>query len=189
VDDAQTARPQCALAIEEEVVRLYEEHSGGLFRYAFVLARNREASQDAVQEAFLRYFIERSGGRSVERPKAWLFLVLRNLVLDALKASSLRKSVDLSALGDYADANQNPESGYQLAEISRCMWELLSPRELECVRLRAEGLRYDEVAEVLGLRSGTVGALLARVQKKMRKAAGALDRRCMLAQSEIPHAP
>ena len=46
----------------------------------------------------------------------------------------------------------------------------LSPREMECVRLRAEDLRYEEIAVVLGLQAGTVGALLARAHGKIRKA-------------------
>jgi DNA-directed RNA polymerase specialized sigma24 family protein len=41
---------------------------------------------------------------------------------------------------------------------------------MECVRLRAEDLRYEEIAVVLGLHSGTVGALLARAHGKIRKA-------------------
>lgn len=180
----------CADAIEQEVVWLYRENAAGLFRYAFVLARNREAAQDAVQEAFLRYFIERSGSRPVERPRAWLFQVLRNFLLDGLKASSARKEVGLEAARRWADARQDPESGYRLAELSRRLWELLSPREFECLRLRVEGLRYDEIAEVLSLRSGTVGALLARVQKKIRRAAGSAPAHpCLLAERELPYAP
>jgi DNA-directed RNA polymerase specialized sigma24 family protein len=46
----------------------------------------------------------------------------------------------------------------------------LSPGESECVRLRAEGLRYEEIAGVLSMRTGTVGALLARAHKKIRQA-------------------
>jgi predicted DNA-binding protein (UPF0251 family) len=46
----------------------------------------------------------------------------------------------------------------------------LSPREMECVRLRTEDLRYEEIARVLGLQTGTVGALLARAHGKIRKA-------------------
>jgi DNA-binding CsgD family transcriptional regulator len=49
----------------------------------------------------------------------------------------------------------------------------LSPREMECVRLRAENLRYEEIAVVLGLHAGTVGALLARAHGKIRKAVSA----------------
>jgi RNA polymerase sigma-70 factor (ECF subfamily) len=180
----------CAHAIEQEVICLYRENAAGLFRYAFVLARNREAAQDAVQETFLRYFIERSGGRAVERPRAWLFQVLRNFLLDGLKASSARKEVGLEAARKWADSRPDPESGYRLAEMSRRLWELLSPRELECLRLRVEGLRYEEIAEVLSLRSGTVGALLARVQKKIRKAVGSASAHpCLLTERELPYAP
>jgi DNA-directed RNA polymerase specialized sigma24 family protein len=48
----------------------------------------------------------------------------------------------------------------------------LSPREIECIRLRTEDLSYEEIAGVLGLRPGTVGALLARAHGKIRKAVG-----------------
>ena len=48
----------------------------------------------------------------------------------------------------------------------------LSARELECVRLRTEDLSYQEIAAVLGLQAGTVGALLARAHGKIRKAVG-----------------
>jgi DNA-directed RNA polymerase specialized sigma24 family protein len=53
--------------------------------------------------------------------------------------------------------------------VSRCkMLRRLAPRELECVRLRAEGLNDAEIAEVLSIRSGTVGALLSRALGKCR---------------------
>jgi DNA-directed RNA polymerase specialized sigma24 family protein len=56
--------------------------------------------------------------------------------------------------------------------MARDLARALAPRELECVRLRAEGLSYDEIAEVLDLRQGTVGATLARAHKKVRRALG-----------------
>lgn len=179
----------CADRIEQEVIQLYRENAAGLFRYGIVLVKNREAAQDAVQEAFLRYFLARSGRQPVERPKAWLFQVVRNFLLDALKSSSARKEVGLDAVGRWADTRQDPETEYRFAEMSRRLWALLSPRELECFRLRAEGLSYDEIAAVLSLRSGTVGALLARVQKKMREESGTPVRAGILAEREVPHAP
>jgi RNA polymerase sigma-70 factor (ECF subfamily) len=192
VTEPNSAPPQvtCADPLGEELVRLYQDNSAGLFRYAFLLARNREAAQDAVQEVFLRYFVERRGPRPIERPRAWLFQVLRNLLLDARKASRTRLEVDLALAGQSADARSNPETDYRFAELSRRLWELLSPRELECLRLRAEGLRYEEIAAVLDVRSGTVGALLARVQKKVRQAAVLNSGRSnMVAGTEAPYAP
>ncbi|HEY1495890.1 MAG TPA: sigma factor-like helix-turn-helix DNA-binding protein, partial [Candidatus Solibacter sp.] len=38
--------------------------------------------------------------------------------------------------------------------------------------LRAEGLSYEEMAAALGIRSGTVGALLARVRRKLLDVTG-----------------
>ena len=179
----------CAETTEREIILLYRENAAGLFRYGVVLARNREAAQDAVQEAFLRYFIARNGGQEVERPKAWLFQVVRNLLLDSLKASTKRREVGLEAACGRADARPDPESEYRLAEMSRRDWGLLSPRELECFRLRAEGLRYQEIAEVLVLRPGTVGALLARVQKKIREEHEGSRRAAVFVERELPHAP
>jgi RNA polymerase sigma-70 factor (ECF subfamily) len=175
--------------MEQEVIRLYRENAAGLFRYGVVLARNREAAQDAVQESFLRYFIARSSGQPMERPKAWLFQVLRNLLLDAMKASNTRKEVGLEAVRSRADARPDPESEYGFAEMSRRLWGLLSPREVECFRLRAEGLRYNEIAQVLSVRSGTVGALLARVQKKIREDRTASMRPALFTERELPDAP
>jgi DNA-binding CsgD family transcriptional regulator len=73
--------------------------------------------------------------------------------------------------------------------MSRRYWGLLSPRELECFRLRAEGLRYQEIAEVMVLRAGTVGALLARVQRKIREENEASQRAAVFVERELPHAP
>ena len=45
----------------------------------------------------------------------------------------------------------------------------LTHRELDCLRLRVEGLSYGQIAQQLGICSGTVGALLPRVYAKLRQ--------------------
>jgi RNA polymerase sigma-70 factor (ECF subfamily) len=143
-----------------------------MLRYAARVVRNHEAAQDAVQEAFLRFFIARTAGQQIRQPKAWLFRVLHNHVLDQERAGS-RNEVGLDSLSNTAGSGHDPETDYRRVEaLERTLETALSPREVECVRLRAEGLQYDEIAEVLGMRSGTVGALLTRAHKKMRRAAG-----------------
>jgi DNA-binding CsgD family transcriptional regulator len=56
------------------------------------------------------------------------------------------------------------------------LWDLvrktLTAREYACFRLRSDGLRYDEIAATLRLRSGTVWALLSRAVRKMRLVLG-----------------
>ena len=156
--------------LELEVARVYDGYATGLLRYALVTIRNREAAQDAVQEVFLRYFISRSQGLTIQTPKAWLFRVLRNYLLDCLKSSTANREIGIESVQPIVDDQQDPEVSYHHRELARQVCTLLAPRELECLRLRNEGFGYEEIADILSVRSGTVAALLARGQKKIRKA-------------------
>jgi RNA polymerase sigma-70 factor (ECF subfamily) len=156
--------------LELEIAQVYAEFATGLLRYAVITIRNHEAAQDAVQEAFLRYFIARSQGQRILTPRAWLFRVLRNYILDSLRSSSVKREIAMEDVQQVADVQQDPEVSYHHRELARRVCTLLAPRELECLRLRNEGFGYEEIANILSLSSGTVAALLSRGQKKIRKA-------------------
>ncbi len=151
---------------------LYTLHAPGLLRYAYSMINDTGGAQDALQEIFLRYFVARSEGQQFVDPKAWLYRVLRNHLLDTLKSSSAKNEIAMDKIDDPSDGWNDPERHYHRTEMARDLARVLAPRELECVRLRAEGLSYDEIAQVLDLRQGTVGATLARAHKKVRRALG-----------------
>ncbi|HEY9141188.1 MAG TPA: sigma-70 family RNA polymerase sigma factor [Bryobacteraceae bacterium] len=156
--------------IEQEIVDLYEREAGGILRYAGVLADNREMAHDALQEAFFRFFLCRSAGQHIRSPKGWLFRVARNYILDQKRAGS-RHEVGIESLRNLPCPTRVPEADGRVSELLRGLLQIgLSPREMDCVRLRMEDLGYEEIAGVLGLRAGTVGALLTRAHDKIRKA-------------------
>jgi RNA polymerase sigma-70 factor (ECF subfamily) len=161
--------------MEQEMAALYTRHAPSLLRYACTLTNDESGAQDALQEIFLRYFVARSEGQQFVDPKAWLFRVLRNHLLDTLKSSSVKNEVAMEENQESADFLNDPERHYHRTEMVRDLTRLLAPRELECVKLRAEGLSYDEIAEILDLRQGTVGETLARAHKKVRDALGRED--------------
>ena len=169
--DPSPGNPRAA-GIEHEIVDLYEREAGGLLRYARALAANPEMAHDALQEAFFRLFLCRSAGQRIRSPKGWLFRVARNYLLDQKKAGS-RNEVGMESLRNVAGPAEGTDAGGRASELLQGLRQMgLSPREMECVRLRIEDLRYDEIAGVLGLSAGTVGALLARAHGKIRKAVG-----------------
>jgi RNA polymerase sigma-70 factor (ECF subfamily) len=153
------------------MTRLYGEYAPSLLRFGLTLGATQEIAQDAVQEAFLRCFMARREAERIENPRSWLFRVMRNYILDELKSPAVRSRVDLEGASQSPDGGIDPESQYRRSEVFRALARRLTPRELECVRLRAEGLRYAEISEVLGIRCGTVGALLARAHAKVREMA------------------
>jgi RNA polymerase sigma-70 factor, ECF subfamily len=162
--------PPLTAGIEQEIVDLYEREAGGILRYAGVVAGNQETAHDALQEAFFRFFLCRSAGQQIRSPKAWLFRVARNYVLDQKKAGN-RNEVGMESLLNMPCPADPPEADGRVSDLLQGLAQIgLSPREIECVRLRTEDLRYEEIASVLGLQAGTVGALLARAHGKIRKA-------------------
>ena len=66
--------------LEQELVRLYREHASELSRYAVSFSQRQDSAREAVQEIFLRYFVERRYGRQIENPRAWLYHVLSNYI-------------------------------------------------------------------------------------------------------------
>jgi DNA-directed RNA polymerase specialized sigma24 family protein len=60
------------LESEAEIVQLYAEHAANLKRHAANIVRCDDLAGDAVQETFMRYFAERSFGRAIAHPRAWL---------------------------------------------------------------------------------------------------------------------
>jgi RNA polymerase sigma-70 factor (ECF subfamily) len=158
-----------ALAVEREVLQLYEDCSRGLLRYATALCRRPDIAQEAVQEAFLRYYVFRLRGQIHHGGITWLYKTARNWILDNFNQHFSKNSVDVAEALEVADWRQNPALEYERAELARRALDVLAPRELQCFRLRAEGLKYREIAEILEVEPGTVGALLARALRKIRQ--------------------
>ena len=158
--------------LEREIANLYANHAGELIRYATLTLHRQDGAADAVQEVFLRYFAERKCGGSIDHPRAWLFRVLHNHIMDRLDLASVKREVSAESAAEPLAMAQNPEQILSRSQTAREIAAGLTAREWDCLRLRAQGLSYEEVAQVLGIRSGTVGALLTRVHKKLRRASG-----------------
>lgn len=161
-----------APGLEYEVVSLHGLHAAELLAYASSIARNNDSARDGVQEAFLRYFVERSYGRNIQNPRAWLYRVVHNHLLDVRDEAAARYEVQSGDVGNIPDGLPGPEAALGHAEAAQAIVALLTRREMECLRLRAESLAYEEIASILGIRAGTVSALLTRAHMKLRDAVG-----------------
>jgi len=153
-----------------ELAELYEKHSATIYRYAFAMTHSADKAAEAVQEAFVRYLQWRQSGNVVMNPGSWLYRVARNYLLDSAKQE--RKKVDMNAPeAALVQTAESPERRLCQADLVEHVKSRLSPRELECVRLRAAGLRYQEVADRMGVQPSTISGMLGRAMEKTRKLA------------------
>jgi RNA polymerase sigma factor (sigma-70 family) len=143
-----------------------------MLRYARCVAVDEEIAREGIQEAYLRYFIERSYGRAIMHPKAWLFEVLRNYLRDQASSAAVQREVSFEQAETRPDLSPSPEVVVGGMLTAKRIADSLSEREFECLRLRTAGLSYGEIGEAMQVRIGTVGAMLTRAHEKIRKFAG-----------------
>jgi RNA polymerase sigma-70 factor (ECF subfamily) len=156
--------------LEPEIVRLYEACYAGLLRYAMTIAADRHLAEDAIQECFLELFVAWQNRQPIASPKAWLYRVLRNRLLNHARRAALSPVVASEAVRDFADHRADPEACCWHEEVCRGLRAVLSAREMECLHLRLEGLAYREIGAILGVQTGTVSATLANAVRKARRA-------------------
>lgn len=154
--------------IRKEVLDLYRIWAKGLLRYIVCIVKDLDLAQEVVQETFLRYYECRLKKEPAPMSPGWIYRVARNYAIDRIRAERSGSYVDLGDAAKLPDDRCSPESEFERLETIRQIAALLAPRELECLQLRFEGFKYKEIAEILGIESGTVGAILARAFKKIQ---------------------
>lgn len=150
-----------AHSLQAEVLACYHSHAQFLSRFAKTMIRDKAAAQDAVQEAFFRYFVHRKAGNEVDDPREWLLQNLQEFIKDTNRAGELEEAI--AAVPPRIEAMSDV-----MLDVNMHLPVLLSPRELQVLRLRAQGLRYEEIARALNITSGSVGTMIARSIKKLR---------------------
>jgi len=163
------------LMAEREEALDFDRWRDPLRRYLLCAGASYPDAEEAVQESFLRLHqhLKNHGDRS--NLQAWIFQVARNFLRDQRKSARHRMTVPLDDSMDRVDLGDTPEARAFQAERSRRLrqaLEKLPPQQRDCMLMRAAGLRYREIAQVLGININSVGAL---VQRAMAKLAGELN--------------
>lgn len=163
-----------SVSAQSEVLQLFDECAPGLRRYVGAFGLTIEVTEDVVQEVFLQLFRHVRLGRSRANLRGWIFRVGHNLALrHRLKAARRHRwegTWDVSIVDRVIDPAANPEQ--QLADDRRmrrlrAVVLALPERDRQCLFLRAEGLRYREIAKTLDVSLGAVAKSLARTMTRL----------------------
>jgi len=165
--------------LETEVTGLFDEFRPGLLRYLSSFGLSREDCEEIVQEVFVSLFLHLRAAKSRSNLRGWIFRVAHNKGLKRRQRIQ-RILKNVSALNEYSESQLGavPDPEQHFASLQR--WEriltivnFLSEKDRRCLYLRAEGLRYREIASVLDMSLGGVALSLARSLSRLQK----VDRR------------
>jgi len=138
--------------------RSFGEHYEVLYRFLRLCGASDAAAEDCVQEAFLRLHEQLIRKRPPENMRAWLFRVVYRVWLDRWRAGRREVAAGDSTWDSWSDVLRDPAvtADEELLARERREWlrralRHLSQVERQALHLRADGLRYREIAEVLGV--------------------------------------
>ena len=174
--DAELARE--ALAGSEAAYReLVTRYATPAVNFIFRFVRDRALAEDLAQEGFLRVYQRLNTFDPGRKFSSWFFQVLRNITIDYLRINRLPTSSldELTEEGNQGAAvdreSASPETLAGQSELASAMDAALArirPVYREVVVLRyQEGLTQPEIAEILGIPSGTVKTYLHRARKEL----------------------
>ena len=156
---------------------IYNRESDALFRFCLVRVSDREKALDLVQETFTRLWVHMAEGRGAEQPRAFLYVVMRHLIIDWYRRS---KSVVFSALdredhafdapdeARFGEIERNADANYVLGMLNR-----IHPHYREVIYLRfIEDLPPRDIAQMLKLSPNVVSIRITRGLEALRKELG-----------------
>lgn len=166
----QRARDGDPEAFDEIVFR----HKGAVFRAALSALRNREDAEDVTQETFITAFRKLDTFRGESQLRTWLSRIAWNRSMDQRRRGRFRKffhldepeAVELPSLE--ADPERATLAGSLHAKVRREIDRL--PEHLRDTLLLASGgdLGYAAIAEMLGIREGTVKSRVSEARALLR---------------------
>ena len=164
-----------SITLSERVHGLFEQLRVPVFRYLLRKTRDSGQAEDITQETFLRLFRHLREDRMLDNPKAWLFTVANNLAIDESRNESHVKDLDETAWKKLEESRSGLQSDpeklmLQRDRLDRLHISVLNLTRLqrECLHLRAEGLRYREIAGLLEI-SPTVMDAVRRATLKLAR--------------------
>jgi RNA polymerase sigma-70 factor (ECF subfamily) len=172
-EEAQSAdRPD----LIQQVAQHYDELRNKVYFYLLASGLSAGDADEFTQETFVRLYLHLHGGGRADNTPAWLYRVARNLVTDRNRSRRWEAGASDHEWelweATLADSSPDPEkkllADEQSVRMQRAM-RGLTALQIECLHLRAEGLRYREIAEMYRVTVAAVTDVVRRAIERIGK--------------------
>ena len=165
----------------DEVTARFHELRDSVYRYVVYALRNPSDAEEITQETFLKLYRALKNGQHIACVSAWVFSIARNLSIDQTRQRERRHVQPLFEDGwrilEQSVPSGAPSCEDELVRTARYLevqaaLGALTDTQRQCFQLRVEGLRYREIAEILGMSVCGVADAVQRAVKKLRESVG-----------------
>ena len=160
---------------QKEFLDLYDQHANSIYRFILFKVSNADMAWDLAQDCFMKvweYWSRKPG--EIANPKAFLFTVARNLVIDFWRARARTQTVELDTetMDVAIDVGNSAHDRLVLRDEIQEVMQLLDrlpPDDREVLTLRfTEELSFREIAHITGKGEIAVRVQAHRAIKKLK---------------------
>ncbi len=162
-------------SLQERVVALYEAHREGIYRFLVGHGLSPGEAQEAAQDVFVDLFQALQKGTNISSEQAWLYTVASRVAVDYWRRNRFAGAAQVdfdSAAADLRSVEESPEvqaaSMERLRRVAAAVVRL-SKEQRMCIQLRMQGLRYREIARILGVSTSTAAEWLVSAVGCLRR--------------------
>ena len=163
--------------------KLVNYYAPDVHRFIFSMLRDADATDDLAQDTFIRMVTNISSYEHRAPFKSWLFRIAVNVCRDHLRKKKVRRIVSRFAIDrdsgeeqEFADESPNPLRQVQSLEqrelIEKALQKLPASSRQVFVLREMQEFSYEEIAQALGWRLGTVKSRLFRARKELAELIG-----------------
>jgi len=149
---------------------LFERYKKKLYNFFRISTGDSHASEDLVQDVFVRVLQYRHTYRDREDFSVWLYSIARNVRIDYYRKNGNRP-VSLEDTADIESSGPGPDDAYersaQTAILRRALMRLDDDTRELIILSRYNNLRYHEIGGILGITEGAVNVRTYRALKDL----------------------
>ena len=155
----------------DKMALLFHRHHRPLYGFLFQMTRQKEASEDMLQNVFYRMLRSRHTFTGEGDFKTWMYYIARNVIRDHVKKSSRDPGFhDISELADKIGADvrtdEQIERKLEIKALQRALDSLSRDSREVLILSRFQELRHEEIARVLDI---SVGAVKVRIHRAINQ--------------------
>ena len=159
-----------------DFANLLEGEIPRLRRYARALTRDASRADDLVQSCLVRAIAKQHLWQEGTDLRAWLFTILHNLhVNDVRRSAREGTAIPVEEVDAALPVTANAFDSLQLRDLNQAIGRLPDEQRQVILLVGLEGMRYEEVAAILGIPIGTVRSRLSRGRETLRFLMGMLE--------------
>jgi RNA polymerase sigma factor (sigma-70 family) len=159
-------------------IQILRTHRDRIFSYALYCLRDQDDAEDLTQEVFLRLW-RRGDDLPLDRAEPWLIRVTHNLIIDQTRRQKTRRKAlgtpdarDLETIPEPEDRWDHPTARLDRQGDRQEILDAMATLQEETCSVMLmhyfQGLRLQDIAEILGKKTSTIKVQVHRARKALR---------------------